>query len=314
MSNKLITPKKVYPRSEITSLCRLCKNPAPSKRLVRIFTKTGLEKDLQRRIVKCCGIVVEEQDVLPKSICRQCDLFISRIWEFRQQCNVNQVELRRTVSVKRLSSSPLKPRENNRESEHTKTNSKKKLLFKKLPSIEKENIESLQNLISTKTDSVYSRDYDSIVTLPITENSKETLHRAIDTCQPLAIAREMHKIGGIQLAIKRLLLTDLENSCKILCKENNGSTLFDKSYQAIAEYNTEKIWSEICFCHPYLIDIFNAVTGRKTVCKEATNDLMLPYCLMYSIMMKIRWRKLSLMQRVNSVLFIEGGCSKQVHI
>ena len=74
----------------------------------------------------------------------------------------------------------------------------------------------------------------------------------------------------------------------------------------------DKLWQEIVNHHPFLIDIFNTVTGTTTDIEETTEDLKLKYCFLYSVLMNCRWHELSLMQRINTFLIIEGGCSKQV--
>ena len=67
---------------------------------------------------------------------------------------------------------------------------------------------------------------------------------------------------------------------------------------------------------PFLIDIMNAVSGKNgaTDCITENTDLQVKYSFVYSILMNERWHELSVLKRVNTLLVIEGGCTKQVRI
>jgi cytochrome c oxidase subunit IV len=60
---------------------------------------------------------------------------------------------------------------------------------------------------------------------------------------------------------------------------------------------------------PFLVDIFNAVSGKNGLVEIATR---VKCGFVYSVLMNERWHELSLVKRVNTVLVIEGGCTKQV--
>ena len=78
----------------------------------------------------------------------------------------------------------------------------------------------------------------------------------------------------------------------------------------MTEFVFDEIWREIEECHPFLIDIMQAFTGKYH--KEVSDDLKTKYSFIYGILMHIRWHEISLMQRINTVLLIEGGCGKKV--
>jgi hypothetical protein len=79
-------------------------------------------------------------------------------------------------------------------------------------------------------------------------------------------------------------MDDVSSSCKGLCNEMATNILF-------------------------LVDIFNAVSGKNGLVEIATR---VKYGFVYSVLMNERWHELSLVKRVNTVLVIEGGCTKQV--
>ena len=107
----------------------------------------------------------------------------------------------------------------------------------------------------------------------------------------------------------------MEESCKKLCtRKGKVSVLLDGDYKGIAEFKLDRLWQEIVENHPFLIDLLNTVVGSSIDIMETSEDLKLKYCFLYSILMNCRWHELSLMQRINTFLVIEGGCSKQVYI
>ena len=59
---------------------------------------------------------------------------------------------------------------------------------------------------------------------------------------------------------------------------------------------------------PFAISVMNAISGKSST----TEDLRVKYSFLYSILMIERWHELSVLKRVNTVLIIEGGCSKKV--
>ena len=60
---------------------------------------------------------------------------------------------------------------------------------------------------------------------------------------------------------------------------------------------------------PFMIQIVSAVSAKNSA--NITVDLRVKYGFIYSILMSERWHELSAL-RVNTVLVLEGGCTKQV--
>ena len=77
-------------------------------------------------------------------------------------------------------------------------------------------------------------------------------------------------------------------------------------------FDLNKVWVELKTSHPYLVEIMNAVSGKEKSAAETKCELQVNYSFLYSILMKERWHELNLVKRVNSVLIIEGGCTKKV--
>ena len=58
MAGKL-TPRKISARNPV---CRLCGNVNETRHMLRIFNKSGKEKDLCFKMQKTCGIQITEDD------------------------------------------------------------------------------------------------------------------------------------------------------------------------------------------------------------------------------------------------------------
>ena len=58
---------------------------------------------------------------------------------------------------------------------------------------------------------------------------------------------------------------------------------------------------------PQAITVFNVISG-----KESDDESILKYVFIYSILIMLRWNKLSIFRRVLTSLMIEGDCSKMV--
>lgn len=158
----------------------------------------------------------------------------------------------------------------------------------------------------TSTSNLFSNN------LSIQEAKK--LKTCIHSGQPFLIAETICKIPSVMMPIKNLVKKeiekDIENNCKRLCSKSDLSILGKTSYTDMSKFNTDEIWNEFYTNFPYLVDIL------KTVCKAdddpPKHDVKIKLSFIYSVLLNMRWSKLSLTQRVNTVLMIESGSSKKV--
>lgn len=145
----------------------------------------------------------------------------------------------------------------------------------------------------------------------LSNSQQEKIQRAASTKQATAVAHIIKQhCPNVLDELKKSLVNDINSSCKNLCKRKNGTSLYHgNSYESMKEIDFKKICDELKRTNPFLIDIFNAVSGLK---EDISRELQVKYSFIYSILMNIRWYELSVVQRVNTVLMIEGGCTKQV--
>ena len=92
---------------------------------------------------------------------------------------------------------------------------------------------------------------------------------------------------------------------KNICSTKQES-IFRSADEAIGDFNFEKVWSELRQKMPTLIKIILAVLPVKEVNKPLI-------CLIIGMILKQRFSKMSLIQRVLSVFLYGQGASKKVH-
>ena len=111
-------------------------------------------------------------------------------------------------------------------------------------------------------------------------------------------------------SLRLLISEEMNTACQKLCRRSDGSVLYGHGYPSLKDFSFDSVWNEIESNIPFLVNIMNAVCGKSFV----TPDLRVKYGFIYSILMSERWHELSLLKRVNTVLIIEGGCTKKVRI
>ena len=116
------------------------------------------------------------------------------------------------------------------------------------------------------------------------------------------------------LAALKLAITDeIATACQSLCRRSDGSVLYSSrnSYESLRDVDFDRVWTEIETNVPYLIEIMNAVSGKNTGIEGTTHDLRVKFSFLYAVLMSERWHELSLLKRVDTILIIEGGCTKK---
>lgn len=77
-------------------LCRLCSSAGSNN--IQIFT----DESLQKKIIECLPISLNEKDKLPKVICKQCLEYVQVFSEFREACSKAQKMLESCLNTSKL--------------------------------------------------------------------------------------------------------------------------------------------------------------------------------------------------------------------
>ena len=332
MASQSSTPKLVYARLNNKkgngSCCRLCNSETEARHLLKIYSKSGVHKALQRKVSRTCGIDLSQNDGLPETICRKCENFVEKMWTFRQVCQKIQLELRQSFQIKRcLIMSPSFKQEQKRVAvEKHQVSPRKQLSFGPLKNItnnfQNDKVNIMSNILTNRSTpivpstiiSVYNKDFNKIVNTPLNADQYRNMTNSINTKMPVEISNCIQKeCPSVALALKQTLLEELKQSVNKLCRrKESSSVLLNNSFTGMSEFKFDSIWQEIKNNHQLLLDVFNTITGNQNDFDETKQNLKIKYSFLYSILMNCRWHELSLLQRINTMLIIEGGCSKQV--
>lgn len=340
----LNTPTKFYEKSSSTNHCRLCIQS--SKKFSKIFSYAGKSKQTADRIRRVTGIGIIESDSVSNILCQKCNRFIESVIKFQDDCTANQTKAIPGVRIKRIISSPssrnvenISPRKRLSYSNASVTT---KTVISEYPSVylkRKTNILKpvSSNLFYTNNPSVnndqstfFNKQIPDLFTPPhspisvgihpnvssyrkfITSEAEQKVIKSVRTRIPDEISKSLEDVPNIMNSIKTNICKSVSISCKDLCKQTDGSVLLNNDFDDMIDNNFEMIWKELKNKHPFLLEMLSAVSGCKKDIENVPNELKTKYCFVYSILMNCRWKKLSLLQRINTVLMIEGGGSKMV--
>ena len=118
-----------------------------------------------------------------------------------------------------------------------------------------------------RSTSVYVSSYHTYVTTPLTSSQQAKLGRAIGTTMPSAVAHIITKeCPSVEMAIKRNICNESNTSCATVCKRLSGSSMLyssEERFEAMKNFNIDKVWLEMKTTQPFLIDLMNATTGNN---------------------------------------------------
>jgi hypothetical protein len=119
---------------------------------------------------------------------------------------------------------------------------------------------------------------------------------------------------NVVTALLKLLLKDVSLSSAKLCKRSQGSVLYGNDYQSLKDFSYNNIWMELKDNFPMLVEFMSAIAGEERKMEDIGESLRVKYSFLYSILISEIWHELNLVKRVNTVLIVEGGCTKQVQM
>ena len=289
--------------------------------MLRVLGKSVIEKNLPAKIHHAFGITISEADCLPKLVCRKCEAFVFKVSDFKQKSgNIqSELELEQKCSVKRcteLSPSCKQPSKRAATEIHGKT-SAKQLMFgqKAVQANEGDHEEEEENSSALGLNNAEEVEESNALPDVVCEQELQVndnlIIGALNSKSPSNVAEIIREHCPQVLSSLRLLISEeINTACQKLCRRSDGSVLYGHSYQSLKDFSFDRVWNEIESNIPFVITITNAVCGKSFT----TADLRVKYGFIYSILMSERWHELSLLKRVNTVLIIEGGCTKKVRI
>ena len=170
------------------------------------------------------------------------------------------------------------------------------------------------NLQAKHNTSVFDKSSSSFKRKLLTEEQTSPLTQSIQSKIPTTISNTVAFTPNVFYSLKSMIANDMTQKAQNLKKRKNGSVLYGQTYESLAGFEFQSIWNEMKTNFPYLIDIFSAVAGLSKTYDDIEQSERVKFCFIYSILMNINWNSLSLLQRMNTVLMLEGGGSKKVSL
>ena len=133
--------------------------------------------------------------------------------------------------------------------------------------------------------------------------------------QPAVIADVIkERCPSVIAALKLAIKGEITAACQTLCRRPDGPVLYSNrnSFETLKEFDFDRVWTEMKTNVPFFIEIMNAVSGKNLGTENTELEVRVKFCFLYSVLMNERGHELSLLKRVNTILIIEGGCTKKV--
>ena len=166
---------------------------------------------------------------------------------------------------------------------------------------------------ATETTSIFHKDANTFKRQQLTQNQIKHATNSLTARLPSTISNTLELfLPNAFYALKASIVNKMSEKCKSLCKVNNGSVLYGHNYDSLAEFKFSSIWEEIMNNNPFFIDVLSGMSGVCTDFIDVPENVKIKFCFIYAILMNIRWSKLSVMQRMNATMMIEGGGSRKV--
>ncbi|KAK2569818.1 hypothetical protein P5673_005669 [Acropora cervicornis] len=148
-----------------------------------------------------------------------------------------------------------------------------------------------------------TKTVDTLATLMLTGCTTHQIAEIIMQCQPL------------RNAIKFFFLKDVNEQCQKLCNRSaeNSSLLRipPSKHKELKNFSWEKVITEMMEHVPDVLDVLVAVGIPNVKAHEDSKKQIAPLCTAYGILMFTRWKELSLIQKMNSILLSTGHATER---
>ena len=124
----------------------------------------------------------------------------------------------------------------------------------------------------------------------------------------MKVARECMKDQVIKKHILNLIGNTIRSEIKAMVSDKVNSILRSKEISDLKIFNWNALIKELTIHTPYLFHIFNSIT--KTITPQDNQMAIIGMCI--AILLKQRYSRMSLVQKVVSIIMYAGHASKQV--
>ena len=148
---------------------------------------------------------------------------------------------------------------------------------------------------------------------PIPVSERNNLNLALKTGILSALVDCILKSPTIFSSVWEKILKNIEEKCSRLTAGPKRTLLYDNSVTDMVDFKWDRIVEEMHMHCPELLDVLLTVSLPPNSSFENVKDkIKRRICVTYGILMQGRWDRLSLLQRLITVVLTEGGVSKKV--
>ena len=153
-----------------------------------------------------------------------------------------------------------------------------------------------------------------IRTKVLSPEETKAISGAVQLGSPYEVAEAAMRISSLRNAIKNVFLKEVDKQCSNLCarKRVQPSVLRVPSehHKSLVEFRWNNILTEMKERAPDVLDFMVAMAVPQL--KGSDGRQIMPLCTAYGILMNVRCRELSLIQKMNAVLLGVGSATKRV--
>ncbi len=130
---------------------------------------------------------------------------------------------------------------------------------------------------------------------------------------PPVLAEIIMAIPHLKRCVQTLLLEDIDEQCKRLCVKTKGVPsvlrISREGQKNLSSFSWMKILNEMKDRAPDVLDFLVTIAVPKL---KDDGKQVAPLCAAYGILMNMRCRELSLVQKINTVMLETGSATKKV--
>lgn len=156
----------------------------------------------------------------------------------------------------------------------------------------------------------------SIRTKVLSPEEIKAISAAVQLGSPYTVAEAAMKISSLRNAMKNVFLKEVDKQCSNLCARKCAQPSVlrvpSEHHKSLVEFQWNSILTEMKEGAPDVLDFM--VTMAVPQLKGNDGRQIMPLCTAYGILMNVRCRELSLIQKMNAVLLGVGSATKRVRL
>lgn len=154
----------------------------------------------------------------------------------------------------------------------------------------------------------------SIRTKVLSPEETKAISDTVELASPYEVAEAAMRISSLRNAMKNVFLKEVDKQCSNLCARKSAQPSVlrvpSEHHKSLVEFHWNNILTEMKERAPDVLDFMVAMAVPQL--KGSDGRQIMPLCTAYGILMNVRCRELSLIQKMNAVLLGVGSATKRV--